>query len=97
MSTYYAYGIDLSKDYFKFKKNAAELLWNKAKTIDWVQEASADYCEDNDLDPDGGFYDEFIDLILYCWLGLILLGLFWFNLGMNYSRSSQEPETITVI
>ena len=43
------------------------------------------------------FYDEFIDLILYCWLGLILLGLFWFNLGMNYSRSSQEPETITVI
>lgn len=61
MSTYYAYGIDLSKDYFKFKKNAAELLWNKAKTIDWVQEAYADYCEDNDLDPDGGFYDEFID------------------------------------
>ncbi len=61
MSNYYGYGINTSSDDFKLKPNAAKLLWEKAKNIDWLKECYKDYCHDNGLDPDGGFEENYIE------------------------------------
>ena len=61
MSNYYGYGIDTSSDDFKLKPDAAKRLWEMAKNIDWVKESYQDYCFDNDLDPDGGFEEDYIE------------------------------------
>ena len=61
MSNYYGYGIDLSSDDFKFKPTAEDILWEKAEGINWVLDAYSGYCQYNELDPEGGFYREFIE------------------------------------
>ncbi len=54
MSTYYGYGINTSRKCFK--PNAAQLLWEKAKNIDWVKEEYAEYLEYNG-DPEANYQD----------------------------------------
>ena len=50
--SYLGYGIDCSKDSYRYRPDAMKELWERAKNIDWVKEGYAEYCGSNELDPD---------------------------------------------
>ncbi len=59
MSEWLGYGVDLSR--VKFKKDAYNIIFEKAIEIEDIKASYEEYCRDNDLDPNGGFQTEFID------------------------------------
>lgn len=49
---YFGYGIDTSKEDFKYNPDTITLLWEKAKTVSWFQSDYAEFCADWNLPPD---------------------------------------------
>ena len=61
--SYFGYGVDTSRSSYCYKFDAMERLWEKAKNIDWVKIDYAEYCSDNELDPDDEeTYTEYMDM-----------------------------------